>query len=127
MEYVLDVVKWRCASEGPNKLGLGPTYMCNQEGYMCCLGQFSTQKGIVYDGELVSRLVAEPDDLKELYDDAFVENDGVSYRNTYLACDLMNINDSTSSTPKEKIEAIRKKLEEHGHSLTVLNEDILDV
>jgi hypothetical protein len=43
---VLDESIWRCGDDAkdPNKSrGTGYTKLLNEEGYMCCLGQFSLQ------------------------------------------------------------------------------------
>lgn len=44
--FVLDYKKWRAGRNGGNRVGKGDdTYLLNQEGYMCCLGQFCEQAG----------------------------------------------------------------------------------
>ena len=126
MEYILDVAKWRCGSQGPFMLGEGRTLMLNEEGYMCCLGQFAAQKGVGLD-RLLDK--GSPAYLKSMYDESFCI---VPYGyhpddtfNTDLAASLMSVNDNDTTTPEEKIQIIRKKLEEHGHTLKVINEDLL--
>ena len=45
MNFIIDYSKWRCGGNWENKLGEGETYMLNQEGFMCCLGQCQSQLG----------------------------------------------------------------------------------
>ena len=46
-KLILDYYKWRCGGDGEGKkgcsLGKGYTQLLNNEGFMCCLGQFSFQ------------------------------------------------------------------------------------
>jgi hypothetical protein len=86
----------------------------------------------VYENNDSLKYAAEPCDIQQYdfcdsYDETFVEVGVNSAFNTALAEYLMNVNDDIITTPKEKIEKIREKLEEHNHTLKVLNEDILDV
>jgi hypothetical protein len=124
MEYILDVAKWRCGGHSDNALGEGSTMMLNLRGYSCCLGQFALQKGV--DQEVLFG-TAFPSSCGLVYDSNFVTAgivEGDTF-NTKLATKLADINDSTETTPKEKIQLIKQKLEEHGHSLKVLSEDLL--
>ena len=126
-EYQLDVSKWRCGNESePNSFfGKGDTAMLNHEGYMCCLGQFAKQKGVA---EHLLLDEATPECANSNYDPAFCffGLDDEEYENTNLAYTLMKINDDPTSTPKEKIDSIRKELEKEGHTLTVINEHLLE-
>jgi hypothetical protein len=36
---------WRCGSYNDYKHGIGPTYLLNEQGFMCCLGHCSLQLG----------------------------------------------------------------------------------
>lgn len=125
--YVLDVSKWRCGDTSVKALGEGTTHMLNHEGYSCCLGQFALQQGVPSERLLG---VADPEDVarglcNQIYDDAFVSEYDSLYNRmlaTELANDLIRINDSHSTSYQEKIVSIRAKLEEHGHSLTVVND-----
>lgn len=121
MEYILDYSKWRSGGEGQWKVGLGSTEMLNREGFSCCLGQFAKQAG-VRDVFLLYR--SGPRNVSYhagLYDSSFVEGCGELFSNSKLAVNLMEINDNEERTPGERIKAIREKLEEHGHTLKVIN------
>ena len=126
MEYILDVAKWRCGGDfdEPNHLGEGPTYMLNDEGYMCCLGQFAKQAG-VEDIELTERGTpgAVSRGLGKVYDPLFIDK---HYTNQAIVEKLIHVNDDPLIYPTQKIQMIRELLEEEGHTLKVVNEDILE-
>lgn len=128
MKYILDVSKWRCG-EGDekenktNNLGFGQTELLNDEGYMCCLGQFAKQVG-VSDSSLKGNAV--PSDVGFVYDETFVEEIVTGYKDKSLANILMNINDNEDTSIEEKIQLIKEELEECGHSLKVVNLEYLN-
>ena len=119
--YKLDVSKWRSGGLGENRTGIGDTAMLNNEGCMCCLGQFAKQKG-VSDDDLINTPYPNTVNLRtgKRYDQAFVHNG----KDTKLAEKLMEINDGDgeyeSLTPKQRVDAIRAELKKHGHYLTVI-------
>lgn len=123
MEYVLDVAKWRCGGTGPNQLGRGDTSMLNEKGYMCCLGQFAKNRGIT-DKQLLNFGTPEAvsKTIRNRYDTLFIDKDG---DNTELAEGFIRINDNFDTTPQHKIERINTRLIEYGHTLKVINEEIL--
>lgn len=131
-EYALDVSKWRCGGYDKFQMGEGETLMENDKGFSCCLGQFAKQMGVDLND---SNCYRSPRDvavnLGYSYDDNFCTKKRVCtgtnlYSNTFLAQSLMYINDETSTTPREKVSQIRELLEKHGHTLKVLNEEMLD-
>ena len=139
--YVLDVSKWRCGldSYSPKiRLGIGPTLFLNEKGYSCCLGQFAAQKlrkrgksresaSTLIGGVIPSPAVLAVSLGGVMYDSNFVErcsDDGDAY-NTHLATELLLINDSKSTTVREKIDKIRAALKAHGHTLRVINQHYL--
>lgn len=124
-DYTLDVAKWRCGGDGPNRLGEGKTRMLNNEGFSCCLGQFAKQVGVA-DYLLGWGTPGDVANAKgNIYDPIFVHEDKGLTENTTLARLLMAINDNEDTAPREKITRIREELEAEGHTLTVLNEDML--
>lgn len=125
--YTLDVSKWRCGGESrTNSLGIGPTKMLNQQGYMCCLGQFSGQDPDALLDEATPACVAKVIG-GEAYDSNFVIRYKVSgnYEPTDLAGDLMEVNDDKLTSPAEKVEQIRALLAQEGHELMVIDEQNL--
>jgi hypothetical protein len=121
-DYTLDVSKWRCGNLGPNQLGDGGTRMLNAKGYMCCLGQFASQKG-VEDGILLDAgfPITIANKLNKSYDDSFITTS--SHMQTELAHKLMSINDYEYTTVQQKIYHIRDTLVAAGHTLTVINQE----
>lgn len=121
--YYLDVTKWRCGAHGKHALGIGNTFMINNEGFSCCLGQFALQK----DAKIKKQFTQTPLGVGEVYDSSFVYKNAMSgeFENTNLSKECIFINDDLDTTPKQKIKKLRDLLETHGHILIVINEDKL--
>lgn len=132
--YTLVISDWRCGHFAPpesgRRLGLGFTSMLNDEGRMCCLGQFARQAG-VSDNYLLGEdcPVGVADKMGRAYDTNFVvpasapateEEEYDLFVHTALANRLMNINDDEKTTIAEKVSAIREALESHGIQLQVI-------
>ena len=49
-KFIIDRSKWRCGGNlsdgGTNLRGEGITYLLNNQGFMCCLGQVAKQCGV---------------------------------------------------------------------------------
>lgn len=115
-ELVLDCSKWICGhliDPPENKLGKGNTAMLNDQGYMCCLGQFSKQAGLT-DDELKN---------KEIMADLNKQVDGLCYKgcDTQLADDAITINDMYSMTIKKRIIELKKLFSAKGYKIKVKN------
>jgi hypothetical protein len=150
MEFVLDIDKWKSGSDyGPEPVGEGSTQLCNDAGYMCCLGQFAKQCG--YTEEELQQF-GDPEDLLEALNDEFNSIEGLDddkcnvkpkegyedfvtinvtntydhYKNTPLAIALIEANDSKDLGIRERAARIREILEDAGHSLKVINEERMD-
>lgn len=121
MEFTLDYSKWRCGSNGINKLGDGWTYLLNPQGYQCCIGQFSSQIGYT-KSDLME--VGSPTGSSKVLDDEdiFTSLTVIGKCNTPLTRRAISINDEESTTPQQKIEALQQLFSEHGHSITVINQ-----
>lgn len=117
MQFTLDVSKWRCGFESENKLGDGNTMLLNDEGYMCCLGQFSQQCGVLQDDLLYACMPDELSDYPEIQE-IFLDED--NYCNT-MTNNLVAINDRETITTDERIQEIINELNENGHELVVIN------
>lgn len=118
-ELILDYSKWRCGNFGWNQLGRGETYLLNNEGFMCCLGQFCQQLGISIEALLNN---AEPEEVCNAEYDLFVYKDesrGIC--NTFFTRKLIGINDDRATTPEQKIHSIKSLLAEEGIELKVIN------
>ena len=123
-KLVLDYDKWICgqgfvqeAIVG-NFQGEGDTALLNEEGYMCCLGQFYEQVGVDKD-----KLLGEgtPDDLD--YDvEALTYRDEVNILyNSQLASDAITINDNVKTTIQEKVIFLRELFADTGFEIEFIN------
>ena len=117
-KLVIDIAKWRCGGnasatyENPETtLGDGSTALLNPEGYMCCLGQFQKQLGADDDSimQIGSPCDMEKKNVKAEY--LFIIKDSDDRINSFLADDLMSANDNLILTVRQRVEAIRERLE----------------
>lgn len=126
-EYTLYIPEWRCGRQGDYALGEGDTQMLNEEGFMCCLGQFALQEGVDESDVFACYTPAQVADKVGIYDPKLVRpNSGNSqYQGSYLITDLtgslMDINDDTHTTPVKKIRLIREELSLYGITLNVVD------
>jgi hypothetical protein len=136
-QLILDYSKWRCGDDGENKIGTGTTALLNDQGFMCCLGQWCHQLGAPLE-ELLN--LGEPQEAKTTID-LFVDVEKHNYEyfcpekgeyvteeiidgkcgNT-LSGDCITVNDNAESTPDEKIDKLTELLAEKGISLKVINQ-----
>ncbi len=119
-ELILDYSTWRCGDHGDYKLGMGETYLLNEENFMCCLGQFTPQ---------INREVSKEDmlgisdpgglNIKVLSLNKPRRND--QYTTTVLSDQAVIINDEEFTTPEEKIVALKELFKKQGYSIKVIN------
>lgn len=126
---ILDYSKWRCGGnlDNPNRLGRGTTQMKNHEGYSCCLGQFACQINPKTEGLLLGRYYPrdinfEISDLNYPTTTTITDFCDYQYKNTLLANDAMDINDSRHTTPRTKIKELKALFAKHGYTIEVINE-----
>lgn len=124
-KLILDYSNWRSGgSEGSpvteNIVGKGSTQMLNDEGFMCCLGQFAPQLNcdVKFEG---MRGTGEPCDnglikLLTINDD----DDGI-VENTQLSTDAMDINDDNETTPEKKIVLLKALFATNNCEIEVIN------
>jgi hypothetical protein len=123
-KLILDYSKWRCGGDGENKVGDGMVALLNDQGFMCCLGQWHQQYG-VSDNDLLNK--GEPNELPEETDTFSFENDWnesgecIEIKNTNLSERAIGINDDEETTPDEKITLLSKLLSTEGIELEVIN------
>lgn len=99
-----------------NVLGTGQTALLNDEGYMCCLGQFSAQQGIK---KKLLLNVTSPAYIRVPYlIKNFLLDNGV---NSMFSINAMEINDDNKTTPEEKIKLLKVLCKEEGFILRVIN------
>lgn len=117
---ILDYEKWRCGSDGRNKLGKGFTSLENTFGFQCCLGQFSYQLNKkIKKEDLINK--GEPENVKKIIKGlSYYPNNGYK-TNTVLATEAVIINDDNMTTPEEKIVLLRKLFKTKGFTIKVIN------
>lgn len=131
----LDCAKWRCGDDGPFKVGKGPVALLNEQGFMCCLGQWCEQLGadkamLLKKGEpaeIDQRIPFFTEELLEGEEDDYEEHETRIYYKSdkRFVGDAIGINDNPDSSPQEKIKALKELLAEEGVELVVINEDKL--
>ena len=118
---ILDYSKWRSgldATKRSCKTGRGPTYLRNEQGYMCCLGQFSLQLAPKLTKKDLTR-VSMPSELAipiPLFLHRSEEN-----TNNSLATEAATINDDMSITVEDKIVSLKKLFLAAGFKIRVIN------
>lgn len=115
--YTIDESKWRSAS-----CGEGPTLLLNQQGYMCCLGQVMEQdgaKGLLEESfpHCVSESLTGPHwTVDRLY---------FSIRNSAMAGEMMNVNDSDALNHDERKRRLTELFDEAGFDLEFVGDPVL--
>lgn len=117
MKLILDYAKWRCGFYGKYQLGVGSTTLLNDEGYMCCLGQWSQQLGAVYS-ELINK--TSPVTFKRVLLPLTNFSNG-HVHNSELSIKAMEINDNEYTTIGEKLSQLTELLKTHNIELEVIN------
>lgn len=123
MKYVLDVAKWKCGRTGRNALGDGLTGLLNPEGFSCCLGQFAQQMGVpekYLKGCSYPSSVSRKDQAFLNYDESFIHE---GFDTDLTEC-CTRINDDTLTTVREKIAMLEIVLNQNGHELEVINQQL---
>ena len=127
MNFVLRIDQWRCGKDGPYSLGIGETQLRNDQGFLCCVGQWTEQ---VEGKELEPNEAGEPACLERdiEYLTIMIEDYAIDFgylsriTNTNLASDCMSINDTETTTVAEKIKLLHNRLAQDGHTLEVIGE-----
>src|SRR5688500_5363036 len=97
-KLILDYSKWRCGEDGINKVGECIVALLNDQGFMCCLGQFGKQMGM-NDEEMLNK--GEPIECNTHTQVPLFINDNYSF-----VADAISINDDELTTPERKIELL---------------------
>lgn len=125
-KLVLDYSKWHSGGDTPseNSVGKGKVALLNNEGYMCCLGQWLHQLGAPLE---MLKNNGEPYEVKCVYApfskaDEDDEDEGIfTTNNTELSGECMGINDDPETTPEMKILLLSEELKKHKIELEVIN------
>lgn len=124
-ELVLDYSKWRCGENGKvgvNALGKGNTYLRNEQGFECCLGQFIKQLANVEDKDITG--YGSPSGLPLTEEDApllLTENMIGTCSNSVFSCKAISINDTSLTTIEEKIKELTELCNDYEYELKVIN------
>lgn len=113
----LDLKKWRCGGDSRSKkkrMGHGETYLLNNEGYSCCLGQWIQQT----DKSLNIKGFSSPKCVFNCKIHTLV-NPSIFNFDTKFAGECMDINDDEDTTILEKIASLRKILKKYKRKLVV--------
>lgn len=113
---VLDYRKWRCGGDYHNSEfshGVGTTLLENEEGYMCCLGQFCKQAGLKKN-ELLD--VDTPSSLPNVVLGLVKYGTDNGFSNTAIA-----INDDESSTIAWKVRKLQTLCRKYRRELVLKN------
>lgn len=108
MNFTIDKSKWRCGGDGqvgPHVLGEGETFLLNEQGYMCCLGQCMVHEGIAID-KLLN--VTIPGGLTV---------DSIFNSDKALTTSAININDDAFLSEEQRIDELTKLFNKHGHQI----------
>ncbi len=115
----LNLKTWRCGEDTKkrkNRKGRGETYLLNDKGYSCCLGQWIKQT----DKKCDIRDLCSPQDVYEHKNKTLVKkNTSGGYSNTEFSKTCMEINDDRGTTVKEKIYLLRRILKKYRRKLKV--------
>ena len=118
----LDCKKWICGNNSQikdNTLGKGAVRLLNNEGYMCCLGQFSCQMNSkVTKKNLLG--VGSPSYLREPIRGLSYKETGCIF-DTNLSTEAMAINDDEDTSIPEKVSSLKKLFKTKGYNIKVIN------
>ena len=120
MKFFLDYNVWRCGTKLDclHSLGEGSTYLLNEEGFMCCLGQWNSQCGIE------NNLLINQSNPSKLYSLGvkpnllFLDKEGF---HTKFSNEALIINDWSTTTVQEKALALKELCEDNGCELEFVN------
>lgn len=109
---ILDEKTWRCGQEsGPSSSrGKGDTALINEEGFKCCLGQFSTQ--LKKEVELEDHMTNPRD--TNLVIPFLTRKLNNSIKDTKLSSAAMTINDDPATTVGKKVVQLKRLFKSRG-------------
>jgi hypothetical protein len=132
---VLDYNNWICGSpyiagaagelDSTLSIGEGRTLLENEEGYKCCLGQFSIQTGLKSEDILgyvtLHSLTGKNPQLRieELVEPCKISPCG--YSSTTLARSAMTINDNSKTSVEDKVKSLKLLFKEVGVTIETVN------
>lgn len=113
---ILKKETWRCGGDGIYRNGEGETALRNDQGFMCCLGQFSIQMDPdVSEQDIID--VGEPFELSNSFGLEDLVHDGM---NSELSVNAININDDENTTMDEKIILLQELFLGYNYQIEVI-------
>jgi hypothetical protein len=118
-EFVIDRSVWRAGGGSDNKVGIGLTYLMNNKGFMCCLGQTCKQLG--YSNEqLIS--VSTPENLEKHIPYFTVKDKSGVFVDSKLSSRAVEINDDTKLTREQRERKLKSLFSKFKHKITFVGE-----
>lgn len=118
-KLILDYSKWICAEGSCHQVGNGHVALLNNEGYMCCLGQWALQLGASKEMLLNN---GEPSECNTLLPGLNIERgDDEGYRNERFSDQAIAINDDSDTDAETKIDQLSFLCRNNGFELEVIN------
>lgn len=118
-ELILDEATWRCGNcsgNSNNRRGEGPTRLLNDEGFMCCLGQFALQLDSLLKEDKLNRC-STPSSLNRAIDLLTRVLGNGMVMDSNLSKMAMSINDDSDTTIEQKVEKLSSLFEEFGYKI----------
>lgn len=115
-KFIINRSVWKCANHGN-----GATALLNEYGFMCCLGQVSSQLGVT-DGELLHRATPAMCDHTDKIN-ILVHHDCQEY-NSQLAVDAIALNDDATIDRKTREAKLQKLFKKNGYDLEFVGDYI---
>lgn len=118
----LNFKKWKCGQDGDENVahGRGGTKLLNNEGYMCCLGQFATQLNPKVKKQNILHK-HNPCDLSEVIPALSKKFGHYSIIDTKLSNAAIDINDDENTFIEQKIKKLKSLFRKRGYTIKVTN------
>jgi hypothetical protein len=131
-KFIIDRSQWRTGADSNYATGKGDTNLVNEQGFMCCLGFYCLQAGVA---QPAITGVGLPEDLDTEVIKAYNNTDlallireeenyygDIIIRNSKLADNAVDINDSTDYSPQVKEEKLKALFNENGIEIEFIND-----
>lgn len=118
----LNYATWRSGKDGENAVGIGRTLLLNQEGYMCCLGQWCLQAGLSVND---IQDIGLPESMEATARTTLLKHEDFGKLlgqrgNTFLER-AITINDTRTTTAREKMKQLKQLCKGNNITLKIIN------
>ena len=123
MLFTINRATWRCGDEGVNKHGTGSSLLLNADGFMCCLGQMSSELGCPHAALL---RIGTPETIFNVQPSEEVEKLLPKFKGVFLDVEgndseltnqAMRINDNIELTHQQREDALIKLFTKYNHEI----------